>query len=843
MKIIGLEMKVDIIRLFSIVLIITLLSNAGYSFGQDKGQTQKGAQGVDQNSRQRSKHIDRPSIPVAVPGVAPARSGPQQPAAAQPPMPIQPTASAPAQNQAAPSVNQPPPAQGQAAVPLPPNPVPLQAPQAQPQASVSPFAGASPLERKPIDITLDNMDIYPVLDLVLSQILGLNYVVDPAIKGVVSLHIQGSYTRDELLNLFNSVLQIHGLGITKGEHGLYKVVRKPDTARTGPIVINRKDALANPGDVVQIFQLKYLSATAAASNLKNFLSQGAVIVPEPSTNSLLISDTAENIDKIGSILTFIDTDIFKDYHWRLFTLENASVTDVYDDIEKLIQGKVIYGRAGLDQSAFQILPLKTINSILVVTKWKDVLDVVGNWIKEFDQRQADKGKQVYVYFVQNGKAKDIADMLNELYGIRGASRSSASKTDKNKTVMVERTKTEKPAAVAKPEGISGTGELAGDVEIIPDETNNAILVRARPRDYKVISDVIKKIDVVPRQVLIEVLIVDVTLNDNFQYGVEWFLKNKGLNFGGTTYNADVALTDGTTMKQNTPLGTGPTGLTYSLFDNAGGLRALISALAQKTTVNILSSPTILAVDNQESKIESGDEVPTLTGTTTTEGGTTTQSVQYRNAGIILKVKPSINDGGLVRMEVTQEVSSVTSMQTGGLNSPSFRTRKATTYMVAKDGQTIIMGGLIQTQKTKSNSGIPYLKDIPILGHLFGDQGVKTSKTELMFAITPYLIKTREDADALTLDFSKRVKELKEALKKKSISGLGTKATEAADSGKGLEAPLAKPNVQTTPENANLPPSPEAEVPAKAEGPAARPDAKKNQPIPPAGEASPETKKQ
>ncbi|MGQ9499021.1 MAG: type II secretion system secretin GspD [Dissulfurimicrobium sp.] len=853
--------KTAIIRLFNLIfLLVVLLSTAGHSFGQDQGQAQKG-QNANQNPRQRSRHIDRPSMPVAIPNQTPQKSAqppqqPQQPQAApQTPIPLQPTDSTPATNQVMPT--QPSSAPGfESSLPAaPPVPSPIQASQAPPHAAVSPFAGSSPGERKPVDITLDNMDIYPVLDLVLSQILGLNYVVDPVIKGVVSLHIQGTYTRDELLNLFNSVLQIHGLGITKGEHGLYKVVRKPDTARTGLVVTNKNNALANPGDVIQIFQLKYLSAAAAITNLKNFLSQGAVIVPEPSTNSLLISDTAENIEKIGHILTFIDTDIFKDYKWRLFTLENANVSDVYEDIEKLVQGKAFYGRAGLDQGAFQILPLKTINSILVVTKWEDVLGVIGGWIKEFDQRQADKGKQVYIYFVQNGKAKDIANILNEVYGIKGASRSSStSKTDKNKTVMVERTKTEKSANTVKPEGVSGTGELAGDVEIIADETNNAILVRARPRDYNIISDVIKKIDVVPRQVLIEVLIVDVTLNDDIKYGVEWFLKNKGINFNGTSYNADVALSNGLNIKQNTPLGTAGTaasGFTYSLYDTAGGLRALISTLATKTKVNILSSPVILAVDNQESKIESGDEVPTLTSSTVTEGGTTTQSIQYRNAGIILKVKPSINDGGLVRMEVTQEVSSVTSMTTGGLNSPSFRTRKATTYMVAKDGQTIILGGLIQTQNTNSNSGIPYLKDIPLIGHLFGDKGVKTQKTELIFAITPYLIKNRDDADAIISDFSKQVKELKSALEKNGLSGMKARAA-IPDDGKKLEqtsvpekpetsvAKPSKPEAVSAPE----PAKPDAQMPPKTETPAVKPDAIENQaPAAKKEETQPEVKSQ
>ena len=620
-----------------------------------------------------------------------------------------------------------------------------------PPVPQSPFAGARANERRKIDITLDNMDIHPVLDQILGHILGLSYVVEPAIRGTISLHVQGRYSRKEFLNLFNSILQIHGLAITRGAQGLYKVVRKPNSAKTGSEVLSSGTWGPHPGDVIRVFQLRYLSAVQLVPSLRNFISPGAVIVAEPSINAVILVDTVGNIAKVSRLLALMDTDFFKDIHWRLFTLENSDAEDISRDLDRIFRTRGLYQRPGIDQGGLQILPLKTINALLVVTRWKDLLDVVGNWIKELDQREPEKGTQVYVYFVQNGKAKDEADLLKQLYGGQKSSRSSS-----KKTVLVRR-------EVAK-KGTTVSGELSGEVEIIPDEVNNAIIIKARPKDYATMLSVLKQIDVVPRQVLIDVLVVEVTLDKGFQYGVEWFLKGHR-----RSYSADIALTDQTlgNLAKDTALGKGLSGFTYGLYNSGGELRNLINLLASKTKINILSAPNILAVDNKESKIEVTQDVPTATSSTTsTTESTLTQSIQYRSAGVILDVTPSINESGLVSMKVTQEVSSLGSAVAvgGGGNYPSFQTRKATTNLVVQDGHTIVIGGLMKNTKNKTRSGIPFLKDLPVLGYLFGWRSYTNTKTELLITITPHVIQSTEQADALTREFKGRVKSLKEMLK-------------------------------------------------------------------------------
>ncbi len=623
---------------------------------------------------------------------------------------------------------------------------------------VSPYRGAGPNEKRQIDLTFDDMDIYPVLDDVLGNVLELNFVVDPAIRGTISVRIQGRYSRNELLDLFNSMLQMHGLAIVHGAYGLYKVVKKSGSPKQGDTVISAGAKRPNPGDTTRVFQLRYLSAQHAIANLKNFISQGAVIIAVPSSNSIIVTDTAENLQKLNRIISLLDTNLFKKVKWKLFSLENTDPEDMAKDLENIFKSKGIFARAGVDTDSLQIITLKSINAILVVTRWPDVLKEIEVWVHELEQGQIEKGSNVYVYFVQNGKAKELADLLNNLYS-EGNSGSSG-----RKRILVKRTKQGEPTVKTEL-----SGELSGEVKIIADESNNALLIKARPKDYAIIKTVLDKLDIMPRQVLVQVIIAEVALTGQLEYGVEWFIKQKGIKIAGNPYNADMALSAGQTLVENTPLGEGINGFSYGLFNNDGDLMALLTLIDSTTNFNLLSTPNILASDNQEASIEIGEDVPVLSESTISSGGVKTQGVQYRKTGIILHVKPTINDNGLVRMEITQEVSAVDdNAETAGISSPRIKNRKATTFLAAHDGQHILIGGLMRTKLSESSSGIPILKDIPYLGYLFGSTGTTQEKIELIFIVTPRVIKSRQHADELTREFAEKVHSLREMLKKEEI---------------------------------------------------------------------------
>ena len=309
---------------------------------------------------------------------------------------------------------------------------------------------------------------------------------------------------------------------------------------------------------------------------------------------------------------------------------------------------------------------------------------------------------------------------------------------------------------------SGDDDFAGNVEIIPDEANNAIVFKASNRDYKRVLTVLKQLDIQPRQVLINVLVAEITLSGSIAYGIEWFLNKNIGSLGGTSgdYTAQGAL-DSASYKRpiNTALGAA-NGFFLTLYDPVDFLRGLVFALGSDQDVNILSSPNILALDNTEATIEVGEDVPTVTGTATSTINTNsvTSTIQYRKTGVLLTVKPHINSSGLVKMELVQEVSDK-GVLIKELNNYTFLTRRAETSLVVEDNQTVVMAGLMRSKKNNSQSGIPLLKDIPVLGYLFGGLSKENTKTELIFMITPHVIKNRSQADQITREFSQKVADL------------------------------------------------------------------------------------
>ncbi len=597
-----------------------------------------------------------------------------------------------------------------------------------------------------VELAFDNADLYEVLDSTLFELYHVDYMIDPSIKAKVTFHLSGSFTRRQFINIINNVLQLNNLAVVKGTGRIYKIVRRNQSAGGSGEPASRGTIKGSAGDVTRLIKLRYLNAQAAVNSIRPFASRGATMVTSPATNDLIISDTPENIAKIASILSLLDVPYFNEVSWRVFPVKEADAQELATDLSRIVKTNGLYTRPGIDQGSVEIMPIKTLNSLLVVSRWPEMISLVEQWLQALDHIQADTGSNVYVYFVENGTATELADILKQLFG------GKVNAKEKNRTTIV------KPEAKnKKTPKIAVSGELSGDVDIIPDETNNAIVIKANQRDYQIINKVITQLDVVPRQVLINVMITEIILSGKVQYGIEWFLK-EGL---GSGYTGHAVLDNKIGRTPTTPLGSA-SGFTFSVFDSADFLRGLIAAVGTDGGVSILSSPNILAVDNKEAKIEVGEEVPLLTGSVTdaTSGSTVTNTIEYRKTGIILKVTPHINSGGLVKMEIVQEVSDKGDFD-AALSTYSILNRSLETSLVVQDGQTIVLGGLIKNKKNGGNTGIPYLKDIPILGYLFGSTTQETRKTELVMILTPHVITNREDADRLTREFSQKVRELKD----------------------------------------------------------------------------------
>jgi len=302
------------------------------------------------------------------------------------------------------------------------------------------------------------------------------------------------------------------------------------------------------------------------------------------------------------------------------------------------------------------------------------------------------------------------------------------------------------------------------VTIVADEATNSLIVRASQQDYQQIRRIIERVDVTPRQVLIQVMVAEVALTDRLQYGVEWWLRNLRFSGGNGSHAAQAGLDTGLVApgKDNNPVTGAPGsgiagGLNYLIFNSAGEITGLFNLLASNTDVKILSAPHVLASDGKTAKIEVGSEEPVVTQTVSTPGVvtanaglTTSNSVQYRPTGILLEVKPVINASGVVNLTLSQEVSARgADVSVGGSVYPSFTKRKVATDVAIEEGKTLVVAGLIQDRGDNGNQGMPFAKDIPLLGALFGTTSRYNNKTELLITITPFVVRDQNEGERLT----------------------------------------------------------------------------------------------
>ena len=314
-----------------------------------------------------------------------------------------------------------------------------------------------------------------------------------------------------------------------------------------------------------------------------------------------------------------------------------------------------------------------------------------------------------------------------------------------------------------------TENLVSDlVKIYADEVLNAIIILGTPEDYEVIKGTIAKLDIVPRQVLIEGAIASIQLTDKMSLGLAWSLKTNGLNMNPVTISLNPSSLSSDTSKTS--------GLSLIGIDSGNSVRAVINALASKSKAKLLASPHIMVSDNHEARIQVGQQVPIPTSEFYNNAGvaSTQTTIQYKDIGIILKVKPQINDSGLVALEISQEVSTYSKEQLSGQDEIILNKTEASTNLVVQDGQTIVIGGLIREDDSKSRQGIPFIYKIPLLGYLFGNMDNDVSRSELVIMLTPHVIKNQQDAKIITNEFTGKMtdeemnKEIKKGIQLKDI---------------------------------------------------------------------------
>lgn len=618
--------------------------------------------------------------------------------------------------------------------------------------------GPAPAAGGDVTLNFDDTAIAEVVKIVLGDILGENYVVDPAIKGSVSLKTSQPVKRDALLPILEELLKMNGAAMS-WDGNFYRVAPLTAAARSGQSPrLAQSGAQSGPGYGIQIFPLRYISAKEMMKILEAMVPKENVMLVDEHRNLLVLSGTGRDLEGWRDTVEIFDVDWMAGYSVGVFPLQYADAQSISDELTRIIGEHMNAESAGM----IRIEPLDRLNALLVLTPQQRYLERMRVWIERLDRVGDEPGVRLFTYEVKNRKAAELAAVLTDVFSGEGGLRSVARTPDLAPGMKPVKLSTvtggDKGGAAAPPAAAGAqTQSLAlpdgGQVRIVADESNNSILVMSSARDYLLIESALKRLDVQEMQVLIEASILEVTLSDELSYGLEWYFKNTDIYKGRFGEGL---------LDLNTTSGIGPSipGFSYTISASNGVVNAVLNALASDSKLNVISSPSLMVLDNRTARISVGDQVPVKTDTATTEAGVIIESIQFKDTGVQLEVTPRINSGGLITMDIRQDVTDA-GEQDIATGQRSFRQRNIQSTISIQSGDTVMLGGLITENATDSESGVPFLRDVPVLGAFFGRTSEISRRTELVVLITPRMVQSTGDARQLTEEYRKRMNSLKQ----------------------------------------------------------------------------------
>ena len=593
-----------------------------------------------------------------------------------------------------------------------------------------------------ITLNFVDADVRDIAKAVLGDFLGLNYAVGSSVTGTVTIQTSRPVPKADALAVLEQALQLNGLALVK-RAGVYNILPLADARRQSGTIGTQRRAIGEPGFGVQIVPLKYVAASQMQHLLEPLVPSQAVVYADASRNFLVIQGTeAERAAMVEEIGLF-DVDWLSKMSFELLTPKYTDVTPLTKEMTDILGGE----HSGLGEFV-RLVPIQRLNAILAISSQPRYLAQLRQWMERLDQPGQGAERRFFFYAVQNGRAADLAETLNRsIYG--GKYKSSDPDTNpatndnfgEPNAPIPAPTTTPTTTTPAAPEGPTLPDAASGNVTVTVDKGNNALLIYGTPQQYAVIADVLHHMDVAPIQVQLEAVIAEVTLNDGLQYGVQYFYNPSNKH--------EIVLSNSNSVNITPAL----PGFSY-MFTQGTNIRVILSALSQVTNVEVISSPNVMVLNNGTAMLEVGNQVPISTGqavSVTAGDAPIVNSISYRSTGVILKVTPSVNKSGLVTLDVLQEVSNVApdADQVSTIGSPTFAERKVKSTIAIHDNETVALGGMISSNRTRGSSGIPFLSEIPVVGGLFGTKTDNTARTELMVLITPHVVENLEAARAVT----------------------------------------------------------------------------------------------
>lgn len=660
-----------------------------------------------------------------------------------------------------------------------------------------------------VTFNFENQPIQAVVKAILGDMLQENYTIAPNVGGNVTYSTSKPIRREDAMPVLEMLLSWTGNALVH-EGNRYTVLQSKDAipGKLSP----QSGASQQPGYGLRIFPLKYISPVEMAKLLKPYAKGDAIVQIDPNRSLLVLAGNPSELDAYQRTINTFDVDWLKGMSIGVYNMQHVDVTKLMPDLDQLFGAKGESPLAGM----FRFMPIEETNSMIVITPQPDYLKQAEEWLYRLDRGSAENAVQLYVYNVKNLKAPDLADYLSQIF--LGTSGSSHRSTTSGRVGQGLRSTTlggmggtggfgnnsmsygsslrpqsnqEKSAPASSGDNkastaAGGSSKKETDIRISAIEENNQIMVMAQPFEWEQMQAAIRRLDTPPLQVQIEARILEVTLSDGLQYGVQWWLGNlmSGPN-GGRYYNPRTGLPEPDNLYPNpyhrtgstlggaaSRDGSGATGFFYSFLNSK--FQVAINALESSGVAKTLSAPSLVVNNNQEASLTVGDQIPITqtyynglgtVGTTTTNGTTSnsysgglTGSVQYLSTGVTLSVMPRVNPGGLVYLDIQQEVSTPGAAATTGGN-PPIAQRQIQTSVAVQSGQTLLLGGLIKEIKQDSNTSLPLIGKVPVLKNLFGSTKNSTDRTELIVLITPRVINNSDEARQVTEDYIKQFESL------------------------------------------------------------------------------------
>ncbi|MDR3557240.1 MAG: type II secretion system secretin GspD [Syntrophobacteraceae bacterium] len=677
----------------------------------------------------------------------------------------------------------------------------------------------SPSGRQHIVLNFDKADVAEVTSQIFSDQLKLSYVLDQTLQGRISMYIEGDFNNEELLNMIMKAYADNGISIIP-KRGFYFITLSRGAGGAGIPVANA-NLLQQPGGgpVIIIYRLRYIDAKQASELIGPFVTPGQRVTIDPATNSVVFVEQGGNAHTLIGLLKTIDINVLKEVSMAVLPLHSISPKEAVEGMKNLM-GQLGKFKQSAIASSLALLPLENFGGVLIMARSPELLRTAQEWIKAMDAQGVGNQEQIYVYFVQNGMASDISQIVAQVLGISTGQVGKAQKVVPSGTAAKSAFggggfggggggfggssplggggssgggsfgSMGSSSSGGGSTGTSGGGQeigtamkgkppgFTGQISIIADDVNNAIVMRANPVDYAKLMQTIKRLDIVPRAVLIEVMIAEVELNKQFQFGLQYYFQTHpatntgfGTSFGGLSNqgtNSSTSTTSTTTTTGAFPINLGAisgAGIALDWVANSQNLAVLLSAISARTNVSVLSTPTLLATDNQEATLTVGGEQPVPTGSVTgyTTGSSVISTIDYAETGVILDITPHINAGGLIRLDLDSTVRRVNQQNvavgSNNTTAPTFTERHIKTSILAQNGRTVVIGGIIDSQGTQGKSGIPWLENIPLLSPLFAGRTSTLDRVELLIAITPHVVeKSGTQAPAELLEKLRNLKQ-------------------------------------------------------------------------------------